>query len=330
MTIEDKIRKAIIDAVNTKSKKGIVIYPFGVYGKKVKDILNKEFDIYEAYIIDNNISEDSRIQQVESMDNMNDYIYLIACRDTKVFTDIMKTLNLKVDDENIIDIFAEWHYHLYQEPEFVLYDATRKGMDLGGWYEKRLNQVGRTDTVTDAIMNTISIPEGGTFCEIGPGTGRYMQKFIEKARPQKYEFYEVQKKLAEYLVKALNYNFCEVIAREADGYSLKDTHSCSQDVIFANSVWPIIKYSNIYQYFLEMIRVCKVGGYVIFDAYTEDSYTERILNDKNCLLNEWRLLPNRMIMDIFISRKMKLEHKFEFPYINFMGSWYIFKKLDNK
>lgn len=51
----------------------------------------------------------------------------------------------------------------------------------------------------------------------------------------------------------------------------------SQDIVFESNVFSLIKYSITYQYFLEMIRVCKEGGYIIFDAHAEDTLQENVL-----------------------------------------------------
>lgn len=329
MSIEEKIREAIKNYATGDKK--IIIYPFGQLGKKVKDILNNEFRIQESYILDNKISTDDRVHKIEFIDisEMNDYLYLIACQNTKNFTEIMKTLDLKVEDENIVDIFADAHEHLYLEPDFVLFDAQRKGLSLGEWIERRYGIVGRTDVIIDAIWNSVVVEAGGSFCEIGPGTGRYLQKLTEKFRPSRYEFYEVNNILANYIVENSKYEFCTIIAKETDGKSLKETENESQDIVSAYNVWPILrKYSYVYNYLLEMIRVCKTGGYVIFTVYTEEAYTERVLADDNNVLNEWKLIPKAIIEKIFNHRKMALIKKFEIPYTDRIESLYIFQKAD--
>ena len=330
MTREEKIREAIKNhAIDDKK---IIIYPFGKLGRTVKEILNHEFGIQESYIFDNNISDDG-VQKIESMDvdKMNDYLYLVACLNTRQFTEIIKTLDTKVDDANIVDIFSDEHGHLFLESDWAIFDAQRKGLSLREWLEKKEGMAGRTDVLIDAIVNTVNVHAGGHFCEIGPGTGGYLQKLIEKFRPLRYEFYEVNKALTNYILENNKYEYCTVVAQETDGRSLKETRTASQDVVSAYNVWSILgKYSNIYKYFLEMIRVCKTGGYVIFSTYTEDSYTERVLEDDNNVLNEWKVIPNSMIKNTFESRDMKLIRRFEIPYPNKIESLFIFQKTGNE
>ncbi len=49
--MKEKIREAIGRCL--KKNKKIAIYPFGVYGKMVKEILNQEFGLQECCIVDN-------------------------------------------------------------------------------------------------------------------------------------------------------------------------------------------------------------------------------------------------------------------------------------
>lgn len=86
-----------------------------------------------------------------------------------------------------------------------------------------------------------------------------------------------------------------------------------------------------------MIRVCKKGGYVIFDAHTEEALSENVLRDENNYVNEWRILPSKIIKSIFKERGMKLIHNFsnlmiggqkDKPQFNIIESWYIYQKED--
>lgn len=203
--MEELIRDAI-KSILAKNKK-IVIYPFGFWGKRAKEILNEEFGIQEFCISDNNCAEGNvkRIADLDA-DKMNDYCYLIACIADEAFTEIIKSLDeLNVDDENLIDVFWNFHYYHLNAPVFMIYDAQRHGLTLAQYYENHYNRLGvKSDTAMNNISSIIDIPEGGSICEIGSGSGRFMVKLIEKFKPAKYEFYEIEKNWLNILFKIIN------------------------------------------------------------------------------------------------------------------------------
>lgn len=67
--------------------------------------------------------------------------------------------------------------------------------------------------------------------------------------PEQYEFYEIEKKLAEYIVQNYKYSYCKIIDKEANGKNLKGTMTESQDLVFVSNVFPLLKYSDTFQYF---------------------------------------------------------------------------------
>lgn len=86
--------------------------------------------------------------------------------------------------------------------------------------------------------------------------------------------------------KTYTNDFCEVKRHISDGMSLNKTLSKTVNMVFAGNVWPILEYKKTYSYWLEMMRVCKDGGYIVFDVCTEDTYTEEVLSNQNCAVNE--------------------------------------------
>ncbi|MCM1251243.1 MAG: class I SAM-dependent methyltransferase [Clostridium sp.] len=165
-----------------------------------------------------------------------------------------------------------------------------------------------------------------------------MVKLIEKFEPTRYEFYEIEKKLAEYIIENYQYPYCQMLSQEADGRSLKATADESVDLVFASNIFSLITYDNAYRYLLEMIRICKKDGYVVFDMHTEDTMTESVLSNEQNPANTWRIFPQKVIEDIFGKRKMKLICKFKNTMVPGIGaenkqidgdvieSWYIYKK----
>ncbi|MCM1251244.1 MAG: hypothetical protein NC321_00320 [Clostridium sp.] len=160
--MEERIREAVKKALD--KKKEIIIYPFGVYGKKVKEILNQEFHLQEYCIVDNNRTGEG-IQQITDLDadKMNDYCYLVACINDVIFTEIIKSLDEKhVDNKNIEDVFWEEHYYHLYAPAFMIYDAHRQGITLAQYYENHYNAVGvKTDVLIDKIAEVVNLSGGG-------------------------------------------------------------------------------------------------------------------------------------------------------------------------
>jgi hypothetical protein len=102
-------------------------------------------------------------------------------------------------------------------------------------------------------------------CEIGPGSGRYLEKILKICNPKYYEIYETANEWEKWLVQKYN-----VIPFPTDGRSLSHTPSQSIDLVQAHKVLPGQPSLWICQYFLEMARVVRDGGKVVFDIVTEE------------------------------------------------------------
>lgn len=109
---------------------------------------------------------------------MNEYCFLVACKNDVTFTEIIKTLDkLNVDEKNIEDVFWNYHYYHLNMPAFMIYDSERQGISLAQYYENHYNCLGvKTETVLDIISSVVNIPKRGKFCEIGTGSGRFLVK----------------------------------------------------------------------------------------------------------------------------------------------------------
>ncbi len=93
-----RLEQAIING-----KKDFVIYPFGHYGLILKQVMNEQFGIEEAFIIDNKLSQfNSKIKSLEYLKHINPekYTYLITSKEY----DVMEALSKYVHAENIFDM----------------------------------------------------------------------------------------------------------------------------------------------------------------------------------------------------------------------------------
>jgi SAM-dependent methyltransferase len=124
--------------------------------------------------------------------------------------------------------------------------------------------------------------------EIGTGTGRYLEKVLQKSRPAKYESYETARDWAEWLESKY-----PIISHEVDGISLRKTPHHSADLVHAHGLFVYLPFLISYRYWKEIWRVVKEGGIVVFDIISEDCLDEAIvekwLNSKctyPCFLSE--------------------------------------------
>ena len=112
-----------------------------------------------------------------------------------------------------------------------------------------------------------------TVLEIGPGSGRYLEKTLAHCTPERYEIYETSAPWAAYLQQ--NYN---VILRPTDGRYLSSTPDHSVDLVQAHKVFSSIPSLPTFGYWKEMSRVCRAGGFVVFDILTETCLEPATLN----------------------------------------------------
>ena len=107
MNHRNRINKAIQN--NLKDGTKFVIYPFGYYGKMTKQILNWDYGVEEAFIIDNNLCKYNKaIKRVEDLDgrDCSQLIFLLVSGNESVYADIRQGLSKYVADERIIDVFS--------------------------------------------------------------------------------------------------------------------------------------------------------------------------------------------------------------------------------
>jgi hypothetical protein len=124
--------------------------------------------------------------------------------------------------------------------------------------------------------------------EIGAGTGRYMEKVFQKCKPHLYESYETANDWAGYLQEAF-----PIVSHPADGLSLIFTTKKSVELVHAHGVFVYLPFLISYRYWKEIWRTTKIGGFVIFDIFSEDCL------QKN-LIEKW--LESEHIYPCFLSK----------------------------
>jgi glycosyltransferase involved in cell wall biosynthesis len=101
--------KCLLQIKLHNNEHGIVIYPYGKWGKEIKDILNNDLNIHEAFIVDNKLSK--IYKEIKSLNDMDDidcrqYQFLLCCTNEDIHDELLSLLKEYVPNENIVDVFG--------------------------------------------------------------------------------------------------------------------------------------------------------------------------------------------------------------------------------
>lgn len=150
--------------------------------------------------------------------------------------------------------------------EETLRAAAQAGLSVGDYIDTVMNKTpGATQATIDGMARLgVFETKGSTVVEIGPGSGRYLEKVKQACAPSRYEIYETARPWAAHLVRAYG-----VIWQPTNGYTLADTPTGSVDLVHAHKVFNSINFMPTCCLWDEMVRVTKPGGYCVFDIMTE-------------------------------------------------------------
>lgn len=154
----------------------------------------------------------------------------------------------------------------YLPLEATLKAAADAGLSVGDYIDTVMNKTpGATQATIDA-MSRLGVFEqkGGTIVEIGPGSGRYLERVMRAAAPSRYEIYETAKPWAAHLVRTYG-----VVWQPTNGYTLDSTPAASVDLVHAHKVFNSINFMPACSLWQEMVRVTRPGGHCVFDIMTE-------------------------------------------------------------
>lgn len=158
----------------------------------------------------------------------------------------------------------------YMSAKKTVSAARREGLSVCDYVEKIWAQQGNTQKIIDQMETcgafTFTNPN---IVEIGPGTGRYLEKVFHKCTPSKYEIYETAKDWAQWLQSKYN-----IVTHKADGLTMQQTPSLSANLIQAHGVFVYLPFLVSYSYWMECWRITAEGGMVIFDIISEDCLNE--------------------------------------------------------
>lgn len=177
-------------------------------------------------------------------------------------------------------------YRDYLDLQQTLEAAERAGLPVGDYIDVSQGQDGTTDQ-TIAQLDALGVFDGvRRVCEIGPGTGRYLTRTISRCRPDHYEIYETSQAWREWLGEQY-----PVVVQPTDGRSLASTPSGSLDLVQAHKVFCGSPSVTTVRYLLEMMRVVRPGGRVVFDVVTEACLDDATLDTWVAASNDYESYP---------------------------------------
>lgn len=187
--------------------------------------------------------------------------------------------------------------------------AQERGQSVRDYVEDIWDTKGYTERVIEEMKNVGSLVNCDRICEIGPGTGRYLELIIQQTSPRQYDIYETADDWAAWLAD----RYAPTVVRQpADGRTLQHTPDKSCGLIHAHGVFVYLPLLQAFEYFAEMARVCAPEGYIAFDFYTETHFTLDIINRWLASPDRFPvILPRHPVLEYFENFGFRLIHEFE-------------------
>ena len=218
--------------------------------------------------------------------------------------------------------------------EYISFKETLKaagaaGVSVAEYVERRRSSGGPTglDRTMDGLeaLGVFANPIDRV-CELGPGSGRYLERTTQRCQPRFYEIYETSSEWNGWLVERYG-----VVSRRCDGRTLAETESESIDLIQAHKVFPGLPFLTTASYFREMARVVKSGGWVVFDIMTEACFDRQCLDSWfNADPWAWDWAPHMIARDYtvgaFAERGVALVGSFQVPLFPAVTECMVFRK----
>lgn len=177
--------------------------------------------------------------------------------------------------------------------------------------ERLWNQYGQTKLILNRAAKYIDFSEVHTVCEIGPGTGRYIKKTIERmVRVDIYSIYETDTDWANWLEKEY-----PVTKRDANGVDLHEEEDTTIDFCQAHGVFVSLNMYNVLIYLKEMIRVTKTGGHILFDYLDETSFSTdvgQVIIDND--IDYPSIIPSGIVKNFLLENNCEIITEFDNKY----------------
>ncbi len=219
----------------------------------------------------------------------------------------------------------------YIDAEETIKGAKSQGITVNEYVERMWSSAGFTDankghadTVIRELSEAGALQLSSEVCEIGPGTGRYLERVLSQVKPSRYHIYETDKQWAKYLERQYAPT---VINHPANGTDLSYTATNSCGVVCAFGLFVYLTVLHSFNYFEEIIRVCEPDGHIFFDCLTAESWDLPVLQKWiDCKQTYPVVLPEKLIADFFAERGCKQIHTFIAPHGCNISKYMVFKR----
>ncbi|MRR16565.1 MAG: methyltransferase domain-containing protein [Deltaproteobacteria bacterium] len=165
----------------------------------------------------------------------------------------------------------------FHNADQIVAAAKQSGLSVCEYLENIENDVrkrGRRDRIIAELQESGVFQQLNRVCEIGAGTGQYLEKIMEVAQPANYEVYETSPSWTKFLQDEYHdRNGCKLICHPADGQTLSNTASNTCDLVHAHGVFIYLSLLQTVTYLKECARICRSGGFIVFDYYPAEAFT---------------------------------------------------------
>jgi len=211
--------------------------------------------------------------------------------------------------------------------EQAIAEAQRRGISAGLYLEELFGKIGRAQKIIDRMRTDGAFSEDlNVVCEIGPGSGLYIEKVLEITTPDHYEVYEIAENRAKFLAREY-----PVISQPTDGFTLTHTPSGTVQLVHAHGVFVALQFLTSYSYFKEIVRVTAPEGYAVFDIISEDCLDEDTVDLwLNSNLRYPSFLSKKYVIDFFNRHGFHLVDDFRLPLLVQGDSCYLVFKREPK
>jgi hypothetical protein len=216
------------------------------------------------------------------------------------------------------------HFLPFQQTIAAAKDA---GLSIADYVDVTYNVAGATrETIDRMVAAGVFADRIATVAEIGPGSGRYLEKVVRICSPSRYEFYETSAPWANYLVQTY-----DAVWQPTDGESMSSTETGSIDLVHAHKVFVATSFLTTCGYWLEMIRVARQRAHIVFDVVTEACMDQ-------ATLERWlvrgtdhgpypAIMPHCFTSDFFKVRGAELISSFQIPMKPGRTETFVFRKV---
>jgi len=188
---------------------------------------------------------------------------------------------------------------------------------------------GRRDRIIAELQTTGVFQQHSRICEIGTGTGRYLEKILELVRPTIYEVYETNQEWVKFLQTEYNGRHgCKLSCHPADGHTLGYTPDDTCDLVHAHAVFIYLPLLQSLAYLKECVRVCRPGGYIAFDYCQAETFTLSVVDAWLAGPHRFPVVIPAILLDHFAQcNRLRVVRTFPMIYGNSHVEYVIWQKV---